>query len=866
MHLNDTTVSYVTEFAHNAALVAVVVFLHRVMANRFSGPAESALSGLLFGGGAVLSMMAAIAAWDGVIFDARTVVLSVGALFGGPVVAAISATIAAAYWIYLGGQGTVVGVLVIATATAAGLVLRHRYARDFLTVNVWLFLALGLVVHVTAVVWFALLPLDYVEQVLKGPAPAYVGILTLGTVATGLLLREIERTKRFDSILRDSHERLQNLFDTTGIALIEEDVSGVFRALCQLRDSGVTDLRAHLDRNPALVDELAGKVRILQGNPAATRLFRVTVEEGRKAGIGAFFGPGARDSYVDELCALWSGAPQIERETVLRTGDGTELTAFITIPLPDTEEQARHVAVSILDLTALRNTERQAMQERERLREVVWGTDVGTWEWNVQTGQTIFNDRWAEIVGYTLAELEPISIDTWERLAHPDDLSRSGAILEDVFARKLDAYECEARMRHKNGTWIWVLDRGKVVEWAPDGSPLRMSGTHMDITARKLAELRAEHLSSVRETLLRCHADILAARSEVEIFERTVATLVEARGYALAWIGVPEDGPDKLVRPVARAGIQSSYVDGIEVHWSDDAFGQGPTGRAIRTGEIQVLDKISHDDNFDPWREKAENHSLVSSLAVPISADGRVIAALNLYSTVPAVFDSEEIGLLQEFAQNVGQAVQTLRLQAERTRLHSELGNAALGAVTAIAATIEKRDPYTAGHQESVAALSVAIGKKLGWDEFKLQGLRLGAMIHDIGKISVPSEILNRPGSLSEPEFAIIKSHAQVGYEILAKTSFPWPIKEMVHQHHERLDGSGYPNRLRGDQIIDEAKVIGVADVVDAILSHRPYRPSRGVAAALAEIERGRGTLYEPSVVDACLALVREDGYSLDKP
>jgi len=866
MTLNGMANTYFMEFAHNTGLIMAVVFLDRVIANRSLSSRATIVSGLLFGGAAVLSMAATMAVWEGIIFDARTVILSVGALFGGPVVAAISATVAAAYRLYLGGAGATVGVLVIATASAAGLLLRHRYVRDLLALDVLPLLALGLAVHTAAVLWFALLPLDYVEDVLKGPAFAYVGTLTFGTVLMGLMLREIERTKHFDRILRDSHERLQSLFDTTATALLEEDISGVYRTMRRLRGSGVEDLRAHLAQYPALVDELAAEVKVLRCNPAAVRLFRFQSEAHRKTRIDAFFGPGAREAFINELCAIWDGATRTEQEAVFRVGDGTELTAFIAVPLPETEEQARHVAVSILDVTALRSTERQVLQEHERLREVLWGTDVGTWEWNVQTGQAIFDNRWAAIAGYELAELEPVSIDTWTRLAHPDDQQVSGTILEEVFAGKRDFYECEARMHHKDGRWIWILDRGKVVEWAPDGSPLRMSGTHMDITDRKQAELRAEHLSSVRGTLLRCHADILAARNEAEVFERTVATLVEARGYALAWIGVPEGGPGKPVRPVARAGPQSSYLDGVTVHWSDDAFGQGPTGRAIRTGEIQVVDELSRDEGFAPWLENAASHSLVSSVAVPILADGQVLAALNLYSSTPTVFEPEEIGLIEEFTQNVGLAVRALRLQAERTRLHSELENAALGAVTAIAATIEKRDPYTAGHQQSVAALSVAIGKKLGWDDFKLQGLRLGAMIHDIGKISVPSEILNRPGGLSVPELTIIKSHAQVGYEILAKTSFPWPIKEMVHQHHERLDGSGYPNGLRGDQIVEEAKVIGVADVVDAITSHRPYRPGLGVEVALSEIERGRGALYEPSIVDACLGLFREDGYSIDKP
>jgi len=160
-----------------------------------------------------------------------------------------------------------------------------------------------------------------------------------------------------------------------------------------------------------------------------------------------------------------------------------------------------------------------------------------------------------------------------------------------------------------------------------------------------------------------------------------------------------------------------------------------------------------------------------------------------------------------------------------------------------------------------VATLAVAIGRKLGWDRFKLEGLKLGATIHDIGKISVPAEILNRPGRLTESEFGVIKAHPQTGFEILEKTDFPWPIKEMVVQHHERIDGTGYPYGLKGDEIIDEAKVLAVADVVDAITSHRPYRPGRGIDVALAEIERGRGTAYDPSAVDACLSLLREEHF-----
>lgn len=188
----------------------------------------------------------------------------------------------------------------------------------------------------------------------------------------------------------------------------------------------------------------------------------------------------------------------------------------------------------------------------------------------------------------------------------------------------------------------------------------------------------------------------------------------------------------------------------------------------------------------------------------------------------------------------------------------------ALGAVNAIAMMIEKRDPYTSDHQNRVARLSVAIAREMGWSESRIEILRLGAIIHDAGKIYVPAEILNRPGKLTESEFGIIKSHPQIGYEIVEKAELPWPIKEMVVQHHERIDGSGYPMGLAGDQIIDEAKVIAVADVVDAMTSHRPYRAALGIEAGLSEIERGKGTSYDPIVVDVCAMLIRENKFRWD--
>jgi len=176
--------------------------------------------------------------------------------------------------------------------------------------------------------------------------------------------------------------------------------------------------------------------------------------------------------------------------------------------------------------------------------------------------------------------------------------------------------------------------------------------------------------------------------------------------------------------------------------------------------------------------------------------------------------------------------------------------------VGAFSSAMELRDPYTAGHQFRVAELSYAIGKELGFSADEIQGLKVAALLHDIGKgLFVPAEILTKPGKLTHWEMALIKVHRQAGYEILKNVDFPWPVAEVIRQHHERLDGSGYPQGLKGDEILLEAKIIAVADVVEAMSSHRPYRPSLGLAAALKEIEAQKGRLYDPKVVEACLRI-----------
>ena len=178
--------------------------------------------------------------------------------------------------------------------------------------------------------------------------------------------------------------------------------------------------------------------------------------------------------------------------------------------------------------------------------------------------------------------------------------------------------------------------------------------------------------------------------------------------------------------------------------------------------------------------------------------------------------------------------------------------------IQAMSSTSEMRDPYTAGHQKRVKELAVAIGRKMNINQEQLEGLKFAGIIHDIGKISVPSDILSKPGKINKMEFEVIKNHSQVGFDLLNKIEFPWPISRIVHQHHERMDGSGYPLGLKSDQILLEARILAVADVVEAMTSHRPYRAALGIEQALQEITDHKHDYYDPNVVDACIALFRE--------
>jgi putative nucleotidyltransferase with HDIG domain len=234
---------------------------------------------------------------------------------------------------------------------------------------------------------------------------------------------------------------------------------------------------------------------------------------------------------------------------------------------------------------------------------------------------------------------------------------------------------------------------------------------------------------------------------------------------------------------------------------------------------------------------------------------------LNLHSELESLVEKRTAELLESNKLLKNEIENRKQIQLELEQSFGNLKKVMDATIQAIGLTVEKRDPYTSGHQMRVAKLTRAIAETIGLSEDQIEGVYVAASIHDIGKISLPAEILSKPIKLTEIEISLIQAHAQAGYDILKGIDFPWPIADIILQHHERMDGSGYPLGLVGDRITIEARIIGVADVVETMSSHRPYRPSMGIDKALEEITRNSETLYDADVVTACLKIFNEQSF-----
>jgi PAS domain S-box-containing protein/putative nucleotidyltransferase with HDIG domain len=487
---------------------------------------------------------------------------------------------------------------------------------------------------------------------------------------------------------------------------------------------------------------------------------------------------------------------------------------------------------------------------------------IGGFEWDVASGQVVWSEELYRMFGQSPGQFVPTRANFID-CVHPDDREHVQDAIHASLTRN-HPYDIEFRILRPDKTERIIHTRGEVLR-DENGLPIRITGTSDDITERKEAEHALRRLNRTLRTLSRGNEALVRAAGEPELLDDMCRVIVETGGYRMAWVGVPQQDAAKSVTPVAWAGIGAEFFEDPPLHsWAGESEGGCVCGRALNSGQAQTSQDLLKDPAMTLWRARFARHGISACAAFPLRNSTGGFAVLTIYAAEADAFDTDELKLLQELANDLAFGIRSLREHTAREAMDKRWRASLEATIGAIASTVEMRDPYTAGHQLRVARLAVAMARELHLPDEQIEGLYLAGIVHDVGKIDIPAEILSKPGKLSRLQYQLIQAHAQAGYDIVKGVDFPWPIADMVRQHHERLDGSGYPQGLKAEAILPEAKILAVADVVESMMSQRPYRAALGIEAALAEIEQGKGRLYDPAAVEACTVLFRHNGFSFE--
>jgi len=370
-----------------------------------------------------------------------------------------------------------------------------------------------------------------------------------------------------------------------------------------------------------------------------------------------------------------------------------------------------------------------------------------------------------------------------------------------------------------------------------------------------------------------CIDALQASVSEADLMEKIVKIMIDMGQYRFSWIGLLQNDEKKTLLPVAFAGHEDGYLANIDINLTDPNRFNGPIGQAMITNQPKICRNTESDPKFAPWRDGALKRGYHSVIGIPLSSHGNApIGAFNLYSADFNAFDLQEVELLVQMASSLTFGIQLRRIDHMLQQTSNDLNLSMQNlkriisqTVGAISTTIDFRDPFTDKHQKRVADLAAALVTEMNLGQEMIYEITVAANLHDIGKVTISNEILNKLEPVTPEEFEIVKTHSQFGYDLIKDIEFPWPIAKIVLQHHEKINGSGYPRGLKGEEILLSARILCVADVVEAMVSERPYRKGLGMEAALDEIKKNRGILYDEKVVDACLRLIQEHRFHFEE-
>ena len=586
--------------------------------------------------------------------------------------------------------------------------------------------------------------------------------------------------------------------------------------------------------------------RVLAANPAACRMLGRSEEDIVRVG---------RSGIVDEsdprlvpLLQERERAGRVQAELNFVRADGSRFPVEMTSALFTDSDGEPRTAIIVRDISERARLEQQ---KEQYLKFFMLSADPMCIADPFGCFRQV-NHAFEQLTGQSAAELVS---QPFLDFVVPEDRQRTADEMKLQVSTR-PSLHFENRYRCKDGrvvllSWTAFFDKSDGVTYA----------TARDITEVRRLEEHALQMEDILLCIRRINEYLLVADDETALYQFVCDALTRLGHVVGAWIGLKR--PDFSIEPVASAGVDRAMLQRIGFRWDELPGAQTPSGLSISGQKPVIVIDTETEARFDTLKTSWRENGVRSVLAVPVKIDGEIIGVLAFWSSRAGTFDQESVQFLIEVAGDIGVGVRAIQLNKRLTATLGSLRETLASTVEAIATMVELRDPYTAGHQRRVADLSAAIGMEMGLPEKRIEGLRVIGYLHDVGKISVPAELLSKPARLTETEYLLIQEHSEVGYRILKNLRFPWPVADAVLQHHERLDGSGYPAGLKGGDIVLEARILAVADTVEAMASHRPYRPGLGIERATEEIVKGRGTFYDPQVVDAFVRLMRDRHYVL---
>lgn len=682
----------------------------------------------------------------------------------------------------------------------------------------------------------------------------------LGNIAN-VVARTLEN-RAFVAELARSNRLLEQRVDERTRALSEKTEE--LQRECEIRRAIQDDLAESEEKfrqiSTAALDAIAiidGRGRVTYWNPAAEAMFGYSSEEIVGRDLHEVLAP---DPYLEryragiaEFRRSGTGAAiGLTREMYAMRKDRTEFP--IELSVSSVKIRGEWTAIGIIrDITERKHSDAL----KARLAAIVESSADAILAETLDGIITSWNAAAEKMYGYRAEEIigQPVT-----RLAPPELHGEIRWCLAEI-AEGRPVRDLETRRMTKNGEKFDVSLTISPVR-GEEGKVVGASAIGRDITEFKRSEQALRRLNRVLKTVTGCDSVLVRARSEAELLGEMCHVIADAGGYGKAWVGVLPEDANAHVPPEVYHSETPGILDFVSRLREREVF-DSILCSVGHSGVRRVLREVDEASPLFPLRHCAIAQGCDAFALIPIRNGSDVAGMLGLCAETLEAFDGDEMALLEKLAGDMAYGIAHLRDQAERLKTADRITRSLEQTIQAVATTLEMRDPYTAGHQRRVADLAAAIAKKLNLTEDEVHGIRLAGMVHDLGKIRIPAEILTKPGRLTPLEFDFIKTHSQVGYDILKDVAFPWPIADMVLQHHEKLDGSGYPQGLAGDAILLGARIIAVADVMEAMSSHRPYRPGLGNEAALAELEARRGSWYDAGVVDACKALFRDEGYPL---